>query len=119
MKTESPAPERIDRIAQALGDEMRRQLLKFLVDTRRPLSGSKAARALTLDTQKLNRQFRSLEGARLVFLADTRPVRGFTEKLFMATPAALADPIVRALLDATDQWPELAALRGPEGPATP
>ncbi|MGN6815102.1 MAG: hypothetical protein ACTHK3_03325 [Solirubrobacterales bacterium] len=107
---EIPPPERIDTIAQALADETRRQLLKFLVETGRTLSATKAGRALFLETKRLNRQLNALYDAELVFLAEARPVRGATEKLFMATPTALEDPIVRAALDATELWPGLASV---------
>lgn len=71
---------------------LRRQLLGLLQE---PASASQLAQTLDLPRQRVNYHLKELEKAGLIELAEERQRRGFVERLFQATSAAIVvDPSV-------------------------
>ena len=93
--------------ARAAFSPIRRDILQRL---REPGSAVSLAEALGVSRQKVAYHLRALEGAGLIRLVETRPRRGCTEHVFVATadvfvidPAVMGGP-ERAAVDAQDRF---------------
>lgn len=89
----------------AIGNPVRRRLLAALAEA--PDSASGLADRLDDSRQRVNYHLKALEAAGLVELAEERPQRGLTERLFRPVSRRFAlDPSILGPLDAGESVPE-------------
>lgn len=89
----------------AVGNPVRRRLLTALAES--PDSASGLADRLDDSRQRVNYHLKALESAGLVELAEERPRRGLTERMFRPVSRRFAlDPSILGSLDAGGSVPE-------------
>lgn len=89
----------------AVGNPVRRRLLAALVESDDSASG--LAQRLDDSRQRVNYHLKALEAAGLVELAEERPRRGLTERVFRPVSRRFAlDPSILGSLDAGESIPE-------------
>lgn len=94
-----------DDAVSALGNPERRRILQALAAT--PDSASGLAQRLNDTRQRMNYHVRKLETAGLVELAEERPRRGLTEKIYRPVSRRFAlDPSILGSLDAGESIDE-------------